>query len=255
MISRALMGEAGQASSTEVSDFYDEFAERQTRVGVNRRHESIVDWLRRFGLRPDDSVLELGCGVGTVTQLLAEELPGGSILGIDLSPHSIAAARERLGAHENVRLMAADVAAADVDGEYDVVLLPDVIEHIPLERHDALFDRVASWVKPGGFVLLHYPNPHHLEWFHEHHPERLQIVDQPIHADALLAVAYRHGLHLDYYERYSIWFREGDYVVAVLRPAGGIGEFTRLPPPRPSLTTRAARRVKWVARRLTGQSK
>jgi len=255
MISRVLMGEAGQASNEEVSDFYDEFVERQARVGVNRRHEAIVAWLCRFGLRPDDSVLELGCGVGTVTQLVAEELPRGSVLGVDLSPHSIATARERLAAYDNVRFMAADVVAADVEGEHDVVLLPDVIEHIPLEQHDALFGRVASWVKPGGFVLLHYPNPHHLEWFHVHHPERLQIIDQPIHADVLLANAYRHGLHLDYYERYSIWVREGDYVVAVLRPASGVGEFTRLPQPQPSFLARAMRRAKRVARRLAGRRK
>lgn len=249
------MREAGQASSTEVSDFYDDFVERQARVGVNRRHEAIVAWLRRFGLRPDDRVLELGCGVGTVTQLVAEELPRGSILGVDLSPQSIARARERLDAYENVRFVAADVGTADIEGEYDVVLLPDVIEHIPLETHDALFGRIASWVKSDGFVLLHYPNPHHLEWFHEHHPERLQIIDQPIHADVLLANAYRHGLHLDYYERYSIWVREGDYVVAVLRPASGVGEFTRLPQPRPSLKARAMRRAKGVARRLAGRRK
>jgi trans-aconitate 2-methyltransferase len=255
MISRALTGEGGQASSAEVSDFYDEFVERQARVGVNRRHQAIVAWLRRFGLRPDDSVLELGCGVGTVTQLVAEELPRGSVLGVDLSPHSIDTARERLAAYENVRVITADVVTADVDGAFDVVLLPDVIEHVPLEAHDALFARVASWVKPDGFVLLHYPNPHHLEWFHEHRPERLQIIDQPIHADVLLANAYRHGLYLDYYERYSIWIREGDYVVAVLRPSGGVGEFTRLPRPRPSLPARAVRRAKRVARRLLKRGK
>jgi trans-aconitate 2-methyltransferase len=247
------MGEGGHASSTDVSAFYDEFVDRQTRVGVNRRHEAIVAWLRRFGLRPDDSVLELGCGVGTVTQLLSEELPRGSILGIDLSPRSIATAQERLASRENVRLMAADVVSADVDGQFDVVLLPDVIEHIPLELHGALFARVASWVKPDGFVLLHYPNPHHLEWCHANHPERLQIVDQPIHADALTANAYRHGLYLSYYERYSIWLREGDYIVAVLRSSGGVGEFTRLPQPPPSLVTRVSRRAKGAVRRLSGR--
>lgn len=248
------MGEAGQASSTDVSAFYDEFVDRQTRVGVNRRHREIVAWLRRFGLRPDDDVLELGCGVGTVTGLLSAELPGGSILGVDLSPRSIATAQQRLASHANVSLMAADVVSADVDGRYDVVLLPDVIEHIPLELHDALFARIASWVKPDGFVLLHYPNPHHLEWCHANHPERLQIVDQPIHADLLTANAYRHGLYLAHYERYSIWLREGDYIVAVLRPTSGVGEFTRLPQPSPSLFTRAFRRAKRAARRLLGRS-
>jgi trans-aconitate 2-methyltransferase len=253
MISPVLMGQVGEASKAEVSEFYDEFVERQTRVGVNRRHRAIVDWLLRFGLRPDDSVLELGCGVGTVTELLAAELPGGSVIGVDLSPRSIATAQQRLASRENVRLIAADVVTADVEGQYDVVLLPDVIEHIPLETHDALFARVASWVKPDGFVLLHYPNPHHLEWCHVHNPENLQIIDQPIHADVLLANAYRHGLYLSYYERYSIWIREGDYIVAVLRPGAGVGEFTRLPPPKPSPVTRVLRRAKRVARRLLGR--
>jgi hypothetical protein len=99
---------------------------------------------------------------------------------------------------------------------------------------------------------LHYPNPHHLEWCHVNNPENLQIIDQPIHADVLLANAYRHGLYLDYYERYSIWIREGDYVVAVLRPGAGVGEFTRLPQPKPSLWARASHRIKRAARRMSG---
>lgn len=247
------MGEAGHASRTDVSAFYDEFVDRQARVGVNRRHEAIVAWLLRFGLRPDDSVLELGCGVGTVTELVSKELPRGSILGVDLSPRSIATAKQRLASHENVSFLAADVVEVGVDGQFDVVLLPDVIEHIPLEQHDALFARVASWVKPNGFVLLHYPNPHHLEWCHANNPENLQIIDQPIHADVLLANAYRHGLYLSYYERYSIWIREGDYIVAVLRPGAGVGEFTRLPQPKPSLRSRATRRAKRAVRRMSGR--
>jgi trans-aconitate 2-methyltransferase len=247
------MGGAGEVDRADVSAFYDELVDRQTRVGVNLRHRAILAWLLRFGLGPDDSVLELGCGVGTVTGLVSEELRRGSILAVDLSPRSIATARRRLASHENVRLLAADVVNADVDGQHDVVLLPDVIEHIPLEQHDALFARVASWVKPDGFVLLHYPNPHHLEWCHANNPENLQIIDQPIHADALLANAYRHGLYLSHYERYSIWVREGDYVVAVLRPSAGVGEFTRLPQPRPSLPARAARRARSAARRLLGR--
>jgi trans-aconitate 2-methyltransferase len=233
------MGEPGGPSREDVTAFYDEFVDRQARVGINRRHEAILAWLKRFGMRADDRVLEIGCGAGTLTQLLAEALPGGSVLGFDLSPKSVEAARARLASFGNARVAAGDVLEVDAGGDpYDVVVLPDVIEHIPLEMHDALFGRIAGWVRSDGFVLAHYPNPHHLEWFHQHHPERLQIVDQPIHADVLLANAYRHGLYLDYLERYSIWIREGDYVVAVLRPTSGVGEFTKLPQPPPSLGAR-----------------
>jgi trans-aconitate 2-methyltransferase len=246
---------AGDAGSRDVTAFYDGYVDRQTNVGINRRHEAILAWLRRFGLQPDSRVLEIGCGVGTLTQLLAEALPQGSVHGIDLSPKSIAAGRERLTSFGNVQLEAGDVLEVDLKGQYDVVVLPDVIEHVPLEVHDTLFGRVASWVKDDGFVLLHYPNPHHLEWCHEHHPENLQIVDQPIHADVLLAHTYRHNLHLDYLERYSIWFREGDYVVAVLRPSTELREFTRLPQPQPSLAARVAGRFGRLSRRLFGRSR
>ncbi len=252
-MSDAAMGETGHPSRADVTAFYDEVVERQTRVGINRRHEAILAWLWRFGLRPDDRVLEIGCGGGALTQLLAEALPRGSVFGVDLSPRSIEATRERLAAFGNVQVVAGDVLDVDVGERYDVVVLPDVIEHIPLEMHDTLFGRVASWVKPAGFVLAHYPNPHHLEWFHANHPERLQIVDQPIHADVLLANAYRHGLYLDYFERYSIWIREGDYIAAVLRPSSGVGEFTKLPQPQPSLLARARGRVARIGRRLIGR--
>jgi trans-aconitate 2-methyltransferase len=246
------MGEAGSASKAEVIDFYDGFVSRQARVGVNRRHHAILDWLRRFGLGPADSVLEVGCGIGTLTELLAEALPEGSVLGVDVSPKSIEIARERLARFDNATLAAGDVLEVEVAGRYEVVVLPDVIEHVPLEAHGELFARVASWVKDDGFVLLHYPNPHHLEWCQANHPDRLQIVDQPIHADLLMANAYRSGLYLAYYERYSIWLREGDYIVAVLRLSSGVGEFTRLPQPKPSIASRLAGRASRLGRRLAG---
>jgi len=162
---------------------------------------------------------------------------------VDLSPRSIEAARERLASFRNVRLVAADVLEFDLHETFDVIVLPDVIEHIPLDLHGALFKRVASWVAPNGFVLLHYPNPHHLEWCQAHTPEVLQVIDQPIHAEVLLSNACPHGLYLDFFQTYSIWIREGDYVVAVLRPRAGTGSFTRLPGRRPSLLRRVGGRI------------
>jgi len=233
----------------DVKDYYDEYVDRQLQVGVNKRHRAILAWAQKFGMRPDSSVLELGCGVGTLTGLLGEALgEGGSIVAVDLSPASIESAERRLGAFGNVRLLAGDVLEMELTGRFDVVVLPDVIEHIPVERHATLFQRVASWVKPDGFVLLHYPSPHYQDWTRAHHPERLQIVDQTIHLDALAANAYPHGLYVQHLETYSIWMREGDYVVAVLRPSTRAGEFTQLPPPRASLAARLVRRVRRLAR-------
>jgi cyclopropane fatty-acyl-phospholipid synthase-like methyltransferase len=229
----------------DVKGYYDEYVERQAAVGVNKRHRAILDWALKFGMRPDHSVLELGCGIGTLTGLLAEELgSGGSVTAIDLSPASIESAQQRLSGFDNVRLLAADVLETDLEGTFDVVVLPDVIEHIPLENHRALFERVASWVKPDGFALLNYPSPHYQEWNRKHHPDRLQIIDQTVHVDVLSSNTYPNGLYIDHLATYSIWIREGDYVVAVLRPLAGPGTFTELPRPRVSLVARVAGRLR-----------
>ncbi len=207
--------------------FYDKYVDRQLRVGVNERHKAIVARLRRFGMKCGQSVLEIGSGVGTLTGLMAEELgPEGSLVGVDLSPKSIEAAQEKLASFANTRMLAGDILEMDFQESFDVIVLPDVIEHIPLESHSDLFGKVAGWLDPGGFVFLHYPNPHYLAWCKEHRPELLQLVDQPIHADVLTANTYPHGLYLDCLERYSVWIEEGDYVMAVLRRHSDKAVFT-----------------------------
>lgn len=206
--------------------FYDEYVGRQLAAGVNKRHVAIAGWLERFGLKEGHRVLEIGCGVGTVTGLILEALgPQGSLLAVDLSPKSIEAAGDRLDSFPNLQLEAGDVLEMEVEGPFDVIVLPDVIEHIPLELHSRLFSRLRDWVAADGFILLHYPNPWYLQWCQENRPDLLQHVDQPIHADQLSANAYSHGLYLDFLETYSIWIREGDYVAAVLRPVRGEREF------------------------------
>jgi trans-aconitate 2-methyltransferase len=237
------------ASPTDVSDFYDNFVDCQTAAGVNERHHAVLRRLRRAGLRPDHRILEIGCGIGTLTELLAGALaPPGAVVALDLSPKSIEVAEQRLAGLENVRLIAADVLDVKIEGRFDVVVLPDVIEHIPLGHHRALFARVSSWLGPEGFVLLNYPNPHYLAWCHEHQPEVLQVIDQPVHADLLLGNVYSNGLYLDSLETYSIWIQEGDYVSAVLRPNAAARTFTPLADPRRSLSQRVAGRVRRLLR-------
>jgi cyclopropane fatty-acyl-phospholipid synthase-like methyltransferase len=136
-----------------VESYYDEYVPRQTATGVNARHKSIARLLISFGLQPDHRVLEIGCGIGTVTGLVAEKLSaGGSLLATDLSPKSIEAAKRRLAGFGNVRLLAGDILSLDLNDIFDVVVLPDVIEHDVLPvRVDGLgrWGWVVLWVAPG----------------------------------------------------------------------------------------------------------
>lgn len=232
----------------DVAGYYDDYTTRQVRTGINDRHRSILRLLKRFGMQPGHRVLEIGCGIGTLTELIADEIGAeGALLATDLSPKSIEIAQERLGHLAHVELIAGDVITMDCKSVYDVVVLPDVIEHIPLDQHPALFARTSNWLKDDAFALLHYPNPHHLEWLHANQPEVLQIIDQPVHANVLTANAYANGLYLSDYERYSIWHHPADYIVAVLRPASGVGTFTHIPQRERSILRRAADKAKMIA--------
>ena len=66
------------------------------------------EWARelieKLHLRGDEAVLDIGCGDGRPTALLAERLPGGSILGVDRSASMIALAREQFPAAERPNL-------------------------------------------------------------------------------------------------------------------------------------------------------
>ena len=201
------------------ADYYDEYASQQLQIGINDRHRAIRKWLERFGLAPGMDVLELGCGVGTLTELIADVVgDGGTLVAVDISPRSIELARERFGGQPNVEFLVGDIIDLDLHRTFDVVVLPDVIEHIPIESHGTLFARVRRWVRDTGWVLVHIPNPLFLEWCHRERPDLLQQIDQPIFTDMLIANTHPNDLYIHYLNTYSIWVPEGDYQVIVLKP-------------------------------------
>src|SRR5262249_13165087 len=83
---------------------------------------------------PRARVLEAGCGVGAQTVPLATRSPGASILSIDLSGESVAAARRRVRAAGagNVAFQQADIYALPCAPEsFDHVFACFVLEHLP----------------------------------------------------------------------------------------------------------------------------
>lgn len=203
---------------SKVAEYYDDYTQRQAKIGINDRHRSIQRWLEKFGLRRTDSVLEIGCGIGTQTKLLAQYLsPSAKIVANDISPKSVEIGKKTLAAHRNIEWIAADIITHPLDGQFDVVLLPDVIEHIPIEQHSALFQKISQVLKPTGFVLIHIPNPNFLQWCRETRPETLQVIDQPIFTNLLTQNVYPHGLFIHFLETYTIFKENNDYQVVVLK--------------------------------------
>lgn len=209
-----------------IADFYDRYVPRQLAAGVNARHELIHDLAVDNGLRDGMRVLEIGCGVGTLTSLLARRLANGSLLAVDLSPESIEQATTRLRRYPHVRFAVADAVTAELPGPFDMIILPDVLEHVPADQHARLFGRLKALLAPAGSILVHSPDPWYSDWLRANRPERLQVVDLALHLPALVANMQAAGLALSRFQRHRIWTEEPDYMALVMRhpPAGQFRE-------------------------------
>lgn len=105
-------------------------------------------------------VLDVGCGTGFLLEQLAGR--GFTGVGVDLSPESIAIARQRLadlGAADRLRAETGS-AYEPPDGPFELITLTDVLEHLedPRACLRALHDRLA----PGGLLVISTPNRHSL---------------------------------------------------------------------------------------------
>ena len=59
----------------QVKEYYDTFKEHQKKLGINIRHRTILKNLKNAGLKPNSNVLEIGCGIGTVSHLILKQIP------------------------------------------------------------------------------------------------------------------------------------------------------------------------------------
>jgi SAM-dependent methyltransferase len=113
---------------------------------MHRRH------LRELGIGPGDKALEVGCGNGSISAWLAEQVaPGGSVVGLDLDL-SLVSARA-----PNLELRKGDILAGPVDPRgFDLVTARAVLHHVA-DAGRAIANLVAS-VAPGGAILLIEPD-------------------------------------------------------------------------------------------------
>ena len=108
-----------------------------------------VEVLDRLQLRGDETVLDVGCGPGAVTRVLAERLPRGKVLGLDASPDMLAlAARELAAFGPRVQLLEATLPDLPVSSPVDAIVSSATL-HFVLD-HPALFRGFRRVLRPGG---------------------------------------------------------------------------------------------------------
>jgi len=97
--------------------------------------------------------VDLGCGPGNSTELLAQRFPGAELSGVDSSADMIEAARKRL---PQVRFETVGIEAWSAPGPFDVILANAVLQWLP--DHAALLPALARRLGQGGALAIQMPN-------------------------------------------------------------------------------------------------
>ena len=196
--------------------FYDHFIKNQVESGINDRIYGLYHRLSKMGLQENSTILEIGCGIGTFTYLLTRKVKNGRIEATDISPLSIAYLNKNLS-RPNLFTFAGDILQLEPTAKlFDFVLLFDVIEHIPLEDHAALFSRISQWMHDDSSLLINIPNPGYILFDQKNNPSALQEIDQPVFPEQLATVLAAAGLDMEQFETYSVWVKN-DYHFMVVR--------------------------------------
>lgn len=138
----------------------DPWASSDPRYRYQRRKYEVLASLlpkRRFA-----RALDIGCGIGLLTERLAYH--ADEVLGLDISRIAVSNAAIRTADRQNVRYAQGDLLDLDrdFDGRHDLVVVADTIYYLPTPHSDPLLKmvalRLARLLAPGGVLLIanHY---------------------------------------------------------------------------------------------------
>jgi trans-aconitate 2-methyltransferase len=141
--------------------------------------------------RPVRFAIDLGCGPGNSTEVLAQRFPQAAVSGIDSSGDMIEAAKKRM---PDVPFAVADIAAWHAAQPMDVILANASLQWLP--DHATLYPRLAAQLAPGGHLAVQTPD--NLE--EPAHRLAREVAAAPAFADRIGTVRHpaRHSA-IDYY--------------------------------------------------------
>jgi trans-aconitate 2-methyltransferase len=107
--------------------------------------------LERVSLAGNETVLDAGCGTGRLTTELLARLPGGRVVGVDLSENMMSEARQTLAKFgDRVLLVRADAAQLPFRERFDGVFSNATFHWV--RNHPQLFASLFAALKPGGWL-------------------------------------------------------------------------------------------------------
>jgi trans-aconitate 2-methyltransferase len=119
---------------------------------ADERGRPFVELLARVEARAPLEVVDLGCGPGNLTGLLAERWPDARVVGLDSSPEMVASAT---GQGQRVEYAVADLREWRPERPVDVLVSNATLQWVP--DHLEQLPRLVAAVAPGGWFAFQVP--------------------------------------------------------------------------------------------------
>jgi len=147
---------------------------------ADERGRPFVDLVARIGATDPHTIVDLGCGPGNLTALLADRWPDASVVGLDSSPEMIAKARAAGG---RIAYDVADLRAWTPAAPVDVLVSNATLQWVP--GHLDLLPTLVRAVAPGGWFAFQVPG----NFDEPSHTIRDELAAQAPYADHTAGVA------------------------------------------------------------------
>src|SRR3954451_11556193 len=128
---------------------------QQYLVFGDERSRPFFDLVRRIDVDSARAVVDLGCGPGNLTAVLADRWPTAEGLGVDSSEQMNAAALQGVEATAGLSFELGDVRSWAPSGPLDVVVSNATLHWVP--EHADLLSRYLGWLVPGGWLAFQVP--------------------------------------------------------------------------------------------------
>jgi SAM-dependent methyltransferase len=110
-------------------------------------------------LKPGNTILDLGCGIGRLTLPLATRYPDTAFVGLDISPRMVTLARNNAKARRlrNARFLTSDGRTLPktlprLTGAFSVL----TFQHVPPEAQEGYVKSLTAKLEPGGTLCLQF---------------------------------------------------------------------------------------------------
>lgn len=124
-------------------------------VPLYRLGHDLVEQLSDFFVGDGSVVYDIGCSTGTLTERLARrhERRTALIIGVDCEPDMVAAARQRCGDREGVRIVLADVREMSWE-KADLVVLYYALQFVPPKSRQLVLNEIYEALNWGGALIM-----------------------------------------------------------------------------------------------------